>query len=173
MSDYITADSLLKEAEALKHIIIEKDAGQMPIGEKRNLLLDRAEGEYIAYVDDDDLISEDYVKSILDAMADKPDCVGMEGLLVASNAQLLFKHSIQFAGWYQAGDVYYRTPNHLNPIRAELARLVGFDASSSHGEDEDYSKEIRQYLRTEKYIDHPIYYYNCLHVVVKKNEAKK
>jgi len=151
-------------------VLIEKDGGikngGMPIGEKRNLLLDRATGEYIAYIDDDDLISDDYVKSILGAIIDKPDCVGIEGVLHASNAQMSFKHSLQFAGWYQSENVYYRTPNHLNPIKSELARMVGFDASSSHGEDAAYSKEIRQFLRTEMYIDHPIYYYNCLHVVI-------
>ena len=46
-------------------ILIESDERQMTIGQKRNKLLDRAIGDYICYVDDDDLVSVDYIEKIL------------------------------------------------------------------------------------------------------------
>ena len=44
-------------------LLVKTDNGEMPIGKKRNLLLEEASGAYIAFVDDDDLVSEDYVKN--------------------------------------------------------------------------------------------------------------
>ena len=149
-------------------ILVETDSGELPIGEKRNILLDRARGGYIAYVDDDDLVSENYVCSILSAIESRPDCVGIVGIMCTADENFVFKHSIEFAGWYEYKDVFYRTPNHLNPIKTDIARMVGFDSSKSHGEDADYSREIRQYLHTEKFISEPIYYYNQVHLKFKR-----
>jgi len=145
-------------------IIIEADSGQLTIGHKRNMLLSTANGEYIAFIDDDDNVADTYVADILKALKSGPDCVGIEGCLVVPNVQkdnaFLFKHSIKFAGWYTSGNVFYRTPNHLNPILKEIAVLAGFNPTMSFGEDSEYSKRIRRYLNEEVYIDHPIYYYN-------------
>jgi len=41
----------------------------MTIGAKRNQLLHRAKGDYVAFVDDDDLVSSDYVNKVLSAVS--------------------------------------------------------------------------------------------------------
>jgi glycosyltransferase involved in cell wall biosynthesis len=135
----------------------------MITGAKRNELIEAAQGKYICFVDDDDTVSPDYISSILTALQSRPDCVGVEGLLTwGDGTQQIFKHSIQFAGWYTGpDDVYYRTPNHLNPVKREIARSVGFAPNLTIGEDVDYSKRLRPWLSTEEYIDHPIYNYDC------------
>lgn len=137
----------------------ELDKGEMTIGEKRNKLLLRAQGEYICFVDDDDDISDDYIESIMNALETKPDCVGIEGILKCKAGDLLFRHSIQFQCWYTGSDAFYRTPNHLNPIKRKIALHVCFP-SKNFGEDQHYSDGIKRQLKTEKYIDHPIYFYN-------------
>ncbi len=146
--------------------IYEIDNGEMTIGEKRNKLLLRAQGEYICFVDDDDDVSDDYIESIMNALETKPDCVGIEGILKCKSGDLIFRHSIQFQCWYTGIDAFYRTPNHLNPVKRKIALNVCFP-SKNFGEDQHYSDGIKRQLKTEKYIDHPIYFYNKSELGVK------
>ena len=48
-------------------LLIEEDNGRLPSGEKRNRLIRRSTGEYFCFVDDDDLVTEDYVPRIREA----------------------------------------------------------------------------------------------------------
>ena len=106
----------------------------MSTGEKRNLLLSRAEGKYICFIDDDDDISDDYVSSIMRALEENPDCdcVGIQGLLMSSKGSFLFEHSIENQGWYTTkapnsdDPLFIRTPNHLNPVKKSIAEQIGF-----------------------------------------------
>lgn len=141
-------------------VVVEGDDGQLSIGKKRNLLLEKAVGEYSAFVDDDDLVSDDYINEIFKATESAPDCVGMEGIFSVPQKQYsaIFKHSIEYQGWYTGPDAYYRTPNHLNPIKTDLAKKIGFP-EVYNGEDRIFSETIHRLLKTEVYIDHPIYFY--------------
>src|SRR6478736_2156247 len=62
-------DELVKEAintgEMPVEIIIDKDNKEVSIGAKRQRLLERAMGEYVVFIDDDDLVSETYIQDIL------------------------------------------------------------------------------------------------------------
>lgn len=49
------------------------DNKSMSVGEKRNRLMQMASGDFIAYVDDDDQISENYVEVLLEAAKAHPD----------------------------------------------------------------------------------------------------
>ena len=62
-------------------IILDTDNGEVTTGFKRNRLLNAAFGEYISFIDDDDLVSNDYIVKILKAIETSPDCCGMEGLI--------------------------------------------------------------------------------------------
>jgi hypothetical protein len=139
-------------------ILTETDNGEISIGAKRNKLLYAAKGKYIAYIDDDDDVSNDYIESVLDAVQSMPDCIGIEGQLVTPQGTMLFRHSIQFQGWYTGVDAFYRTPNHLNPIKRTIAQRIGFK-DCMNGEDQIYSDALKRMLKTEVYINHPIYFY--------------
>jgi len=141
------------------------DFGEMSVGAKRNKLLDIATGDYIAFVDDDDMVSDTYVADILAATADNPDCTTLVGQLAKRAPDwsivpgAVFKHSTAYQGWYTGADgVYYRTPNHLNPVRREIAQAVRF-RDIRFGEDADYSRRIRPLLKTEGKIDRLMYTY--------------
>jgi glycosyltransferase involved in cell wall biosynthesis len=43
------------------------------IGEKRNALLNLVHGQFFTFIDDDDMISNDYIKQILNVIKHKPD----------------------------------------------------------------------------------------------------
>ena len=145
----------------------EIDDGKMSIGEKRNKLLVKASGKYIAFIDDDDMVSDNYVKLILNAInKSNPDVIGLHLLMTidGQNEERTY-HSLKYDHWYDESDPdregrrrYFRNPNHLNPVKREHALKVKFPAIDV-GEDRDYSKKLLQYLKTEEYIEQPIYYY--------------
>lgn len=157
---------LLNLAKCLKfqgtsdvEILANIDNGENPIGKKRNELLANAKGEYVCFVDDDDYVSPLYVSKILKSIENKPDCVGIEGIIVQQGqGPKKFIHSLRYSEWFEENNVYYRCPNHLNPVKREIACSVGFPDLYYH-EDRDYSMRIKPHLKTEEYINDPIYFY--------------
>lgn len=155
----------VEEYKDLVEVLVETDNGEASIGSKRNTLLDKAQGEYVAFVDDDDIVSSDYVSKIVEALESKPDAVGMH-LLHFNDGHFagLTYHSLKYRSWFENQDKstglmrYYRNPNHLNPVKREHALKTKFPEISM-GEDKDYSSRILPHLETEEYVTEPIYYY--------------
>ena len=58
----------------VEHLILS-DNRKRSIGEKRQSLVDIANGEYIAFCDDDDDVSDNYVAEILKAIETKADVI--------------------------------------------------------------------------------------------------
>lgn len=156
-------------------ILVETDERKITTGAKRNILLKRARGEYVCFVDDDDFVSEDYIPKILEAIKSKADCCSLIGMLsrrtkvlskkvhkkhrmrreIATN---IFIHSLKYKTWFEKGGVYYRCPNHLNAVRREIALQVGFPDISKE-EDKAYSLKLLSLLKTEAHIEGVIYFY--------------
>jgi glycosyltransferase involved in cell wall biosynthesis len=57
-------DQLTTEVE----MMLLPDDGQRTIGEKRNALIEAAIGDYVAFIDDDDMISDDYIDQVMTAL---------------------------------------------------------------------------------------------------------
>jgi hypothetical protein len=136
----------IQAAEGAVAVLTLEDCGERPTGEKRQRLLEQARTPYVAFVDDDDLVSSDYVPRILDALADGPDVVGFRLRRFVDGALEGYAvHSLSAGRWHtERGEgltLYERTPNHLNPIRRELALSVGYRPMSV-GEDADYSNRL-------------------------------
>lgn len=141
-----------------KHVAAIADGGPC-IGHTRNEALEDAAGEYICFVDDDDLVCDSYVQLILDALATSPDCLSLKGhYICGGNKPELFHHSIQYTEWLTVDGVHQRPPNHLNVVKRELALQARF-TEKNHGEDMDYSMALRPLLKTEVQIDKIIYQY--------------
>ena len=139
------------------------DNREMSIGQKRNMLLMQSGGEYVAFVDDDDAVTIDYVEKVLGALTVNPDCTSLTGLITFSDGySRQFIHSLRYNRWIDDHDakVYYRPPNPLNAIRRSLAVEVGFP-SVNLGEDRAYSMGILPFLRKEQWIEGVIYNYRC------------
>ena len=141
-------------------VLIDCDDGTMSIGEKRNNLLQRATGKYAVYIDDDDLVSEDYVSLIIRAAKYGSDCIGIQGTITTNGVDpKLFIHSIRNTRWETVNGVHLRYPNHLNPIKLDIAKSVGFDTRLNRFEDRAYSDNIKGLLKSETYIGKSIYEY--------------
>jgi glycosyltransferase involved in cell wall biosynthesis len=143
----------------LVEIITSIDNGEKKIGSKRNELIQKAQGDYISFIDDDDLVSEDYVSKILEAIKSDPDCCGIQGVITfQGTSPRTFIHSLSYKTWFEKNEIYYRCPNHLNPVKRSIAIQVGFP-EENFGEDRNYSERLLPLLKTEKFINGVLYKY--------------
>lgn len=155
------------DAKELCEIIYECDGGEMSKGQKRNILLEKAKGEYCAFFDDDDMPSDDYIEKVLDAIRSGVDCASLRGIITfdGKNPEI-FEHSIKYDKWEtldgaKADEVkYLRYPNHLNAIKSSIAKQFKFP-EINHGEDKSWSDAVYEsgLIKTEGYIDSIIYHY--------------
>lgn len=145
-------------------ILILKDNLQNKIGEKRNKLVELSEGEYCAFIDDDDTIGYDYCNLILKALKQENDCCSINGIYTENKQNSrLFKHSIEYKGWYESNDIFYRYPNHLNTIKTSIVKQIPF-LEINHGEDKDFSMRLMEsgLIKTESQIFDVLYYYDYI-----------
>lgn len=152
---------LFKQATKDVEILTYSDNREHSVGFKRNALLDKAKGDYVCFVDDDDDVSDTYVDDILAAIKSKPDCVSLTGVITFSgNHPRTFIHSLKYNNYFDKDEVYYRPPNHLNPIKASIAKQFKFP-DKSFSEDTDWCMQICNagILKTEVEIIKPYYFY--------------
>lgn len=142
-------------------IVVACDAKQISIGAKRQQLLERATGDYVAFVDDDDWVSDDYVDRILNAVATKPDCVGFEISCTFNGGPIKRAvTSIRYKTWgdNQDGFAFVRPIYHKSVVRRELALKVGFP-DLRYAEDRWYSDRIMKWVKTEVFVPATLYHY--------------
>jgi glycosyltransferase involved in cell wall biosynthesis len=133
----------------------------MSIGAKRNELLNGCNAKFVVFIDDDDDISDDYVQQIVAVIYENPsiDCIGIKGKISFDGSnEKKWEISKDFGSWYEDQGSYFRTPNHISPVRLDIAKRVGFP-NISNGEDFAYSMGILPYLHSEIKIDKELYYY--------------
>mgnify|MGYP003393176463 CR=1 FL=1 len=154
---------ILTESYLDVQVLVEIDSKQITTGAKRNKLLYRAVGKYVCYIDDDDHILPDYVKSILDKIIEDSDCIATTGYYsVNGGNKVKWKLSKSYEnvdGIENGEPMLYRKTNHLSPVKRELALTAQFP-DKSNAEDKEYSERLNPLLKTESVIDIPIYYYD-------------
>lgn len=152
-------------AGPLVQVLKYTDDGYLSVGKKRNVLLQKASGDYIAFIDDDDTVNKDYVALLLSAIQSGPDCCSLNGLLKVDfkPKERVFKHSIKYNGWYEKDKILYRFPNHLNCVKASIAKQMTFP-ETNYGEDKKYSEQLQAsgLLKKEVEIEPTLYYYHYL-----------
>lgn len=110
-------------------VLVNRDNGVVPIGAKRNQLVKSASGRYIVNIDDDDLVSPNYLPAILAAIQREPyaDAVLVRGRRTENgDSPVEFDYRIGGVEGEWINGVLWRTPSHLCPIRADIARMVPF-----------------------------------------------
>ena len=125
------------------------------VGEKRQWCLEHAKGDYINFVDDDDLVAHDYIEKIY-PLLDGVDYVGFM-LQHYRNGEKMKPtyHSLEYDTWFEDEDGWYRGVSHLNPIKLEIAKQGAF--SGEYGEDFRWAQLVHP--KTSHYINEPMYFY--------------
>lgn len=140
LANQIRAAGLMGKVE----ILYNRDNGEKPTGQKRNELLQASRGEYTCFVDDDDDVSDDYIVRLYAAIKYHPDCLRLEGIITFDGKNpRLFIHSTAYTTFFEASGVYYRPPNHLNPIRHDIGTRFKFPPKHI-GEDSAWAKQVCQ-----------------------------
>jgi len=147
-------------------IVVLKDNKERSIGDKRQLALDLAQSKYINFIDDDDVISNNYCDIILNELKKDVDGVGFRGIITSPSSRVMefvHKAGLKYSekpAKYQGSFVYTRPLNHLNPVKLEYAKQIGFK-DLNMGEDLDYSVRLAEskLIKDEVFIDEYLYFY--------------
>lgn len=165
----------LRERSALLSVLVQEltrqiadrdveiliDKGDGTTGAKRNRLLNIAQGKYVCFIDDDDAVSDRYIDLILEAVKDNPDCLSLIGVMTTNGKNpVKFYHSVRYNSYFERDGAYYRPPNHLNVIRASIAKRYPFP-DKTFGEDTEWAMKLCSdcVLKYEIPIDEVLYYY--------------
>lgn len=134
------------------------DTKEISVGEKRNLLLNQCCGRYVCFIDDDDLIAPNYLVKIFNGIQSNADVITFCGEYHESNLITPFSISMVHRGNYNHPNIFYRLPNHLCPVKREIALNCLF-TDKNFGEDSDYSDRINKQLKNEFHIQDNLYFY--------------
>lgn len=142
------------------------DNKEISIGQKRNKLLEMAQGEYCVMIDDDDSVHFQYLKKVLPALEKNPDCVGYKELCIYEGEKKAQSScfSLRYKEWADNRDGFdhVRSPFYKMPIKTEICRSVGFK-DMRYGEDHDFAKRILPHLKSEVFIGDFMYIYRHKH----------
>lgn len=149
--------------------------GTPRLGELRDAMVDWADlqlgAEYVSFVDDDDLVPDYYVTTVLAALGHRPDHVGFQvDYWKNGERQGLIEHKLSHGRWgarvRRPTDppggklVIFRDFTHIDPIRTSIARRGRFADAPPHAmEDRAWVRSVRPHLKTEVYIPRPMYTY--------------
>lgn len=139
------------------------DAGRaIPTGRKRNQLIEQSFSEYFSFIDDDDMVSSDYIEQIMLAIEKSPDVITFNGWMTTNGANRQ-DFTIRLGSKYEEKNGhYYRFPNHLCVFKRERVRHIKFP-DLWQMEDYQWAKNIhdRGLLKTEVHIEADLYWYDC------------
>ena len=145
-------------AENIVEILIEKDNREMSVGRKRNVLIDKAKGEYVCFIDDDDFISKDYLNIILENL--KKDILLIRINHVLNGVRTKPIQTSLYIDHLETNDFIFKTNHfHLCPVKKELASKVLFD-EINFAEDLIYSQKLVPLITSYETINQEIYTYN-------------
>lgn len=142
----------------VEHLILS-DNRTRTIGAKRQALADIARCEYIAFVDDDDDVSDDYVSELLTAIKTGADVITFRQRAFYNGLESEVHFGINNQdGPFTPGGITLRAPWHVCAWRREVVAGCLF-GESSFGEDLVWCKQARLRAKTGIHIDKILHTY--------------
>lgn len=151
----------------VEHLVLI-DNKRRTVGAKRDALLRAARGKYVAYVDDDDAISDDYVAEILEAAKKDPDVITFQQIARIDEEMRAIEFKLgnpneEFKIWRPEDGLEMpmirRNAWHVCAWRRTLAMFSRFP-NSSYGEDWAYAAFLCKMAQSEVHVPKVLHYYN-------------
>jgi glycosyltransferase involved in cell wall biosynthesis len=146
-------------------VLWESDNGELTLGAKRNVLVDRCQGKYHCFIDDDDVLAPYFLRTFVPMIQSRIDydCASFVGAHYhAGKFMKLFNHSLLYKDWFETPERYYRCPSPMNLIKTSIARQVRYK-DIRNTEDHEFSMRLLQsgLLTTEFEVNpnRPLYHY--------------
>tara|TARA_R110000868_G_scaffold323015_1_gene583944 strand:- start:48 stop:632 length:585 start_codon:yes stop_codon:yes gene_type:complete len=146
-------------AEEIVEIIVDTDNMNKSVGQKRNDLIKKAQGEFICFIDDDDFISENYLSIILNHLNSEIDIllIAIEHIENGVNKPKIIPSL--YIDNLNTGEAVFKTNHfHLCPHKKSIARNVLFECVN-FAEDMLYSQKMVNHIINSHTIYEPIYIY--------------
>lgn len=154
----ILENNLDKEVEILCLI----DNRQRSVGLKRQNLLEASRGKFIAYLDDDDNISDFYIKEIIHAIKQNPtiDVISFnQEAKINQHEPVTVYFGLQYENTeFLPNKPIYRKPFHMCAWNSKIAKQVKFK-DISLTEDWCWIETLCKIAKTEHHIDKILHYY--------------
>lgn len=142
----------------VEHLIF-CDNKRRSIGAKRQALADIARGEYIAFVDDDDDISDDYVASLLAATQTGADVITFRQRAIYNGRESEIVFGINNPEeQFNDNGITLRAPWHVCAWKRELVAGCLF-GESNYKEDLVWCHQARRRIRTAHHINKVLHTY--------------
>jgi glycosyltransferase involved in cell wall biosynthesis len=142
----------------VEHLVFS-DNRKRSIGEKRQALIDIANGEYVSFCDDDDDVSDDYVSEMLKAIKTRADVITFRQRAIYNGleSEIVFglnNKDEKFA----PNSVINRAPWHICAWKRDRIKDSVFAFVNYH-EDRAWSMQARKKARTGYHIDKVLHTY--------------
>jgi hypothetical protein len=144
-------------------LLVLYDNKKRSVGEKRDSIMSIARGQYTVYIDDDDIVTDDYVSSIMSCLNENPstDCVVFDTICTIDDGiPIHCKYGIEYEYNNNASGNGFWTgkPAHTMVYSKQLVLDASF-GSKNVGEDFHWVKQVHGKIKNQSRVDKVLYYY--------------
>jgi len=157
--EYVNTALIEKWTNENVEIIVATDNKQISLGAKRNICVEQSAGDYVTFIDDDDVVEDNYVSLLLNAIKTQADCICFKSMYYHNNKAVkpvLF--DVSYAGNYEDADYYYRLPNPKMCFKRELLEKTRW-SDITFGEDTDFAIRVQPLIKSQRLIPLILYHH--------------
>jgi hypothetical protein len=149
------------EADGQVEVVGLHNDGERTLADYRQALLQDARGEYLSFLDDDDMVEPDFVAAVTAAMEGRPDYVAFHHAYWEGGVRdpRPVVTGMGHGGWHDTAQALFRDVTQINPVRSVIARQADFRAETGAMEDWAYVAAVRPLLHTQTEIPRVLYHY--------------
>ena len=150
----------LREAGGAAGVVALWNNGERPLTRVRQDLIEYAATPYVSFIDDDDIVTFDFIRQILPLLDGEVHYAGFRAMVYQDGVPWLpAKISLDAGGWHNTAEGFFRDITVLNPVRRDLVMKHADFTTGGWPEDRSWTAQLRGHLRTGAFIDEILYHY--------------